>query len=164
MLCAAALMCGILGGSGIAAQAAEGEPVDGSYLTHQDSAVGQAVLKTRGVYLMEGDCSISGAGRGRIYVYASTTANMDVDYVGVVVYVDRYDESDGKWGQYYTWTAEDTDTYYVSTSDTLTVENGYYYRVRADHIAGPDDGVKDTANSATDGIWIGTTPPPDSES
>ncbi len=30
-------------------------------------------------------------------MYASTTANMTVDYVGVNVYVDQYNEETGKW-------------------------------------------------------------------
>lgn len=49
---------------------------------------------------------------------------------------------------------EDENTYYVSTSKTVTVDRGYYYRVHADHIAGPADGEKDLGNSATDGIKI----------
>ena len=112
------------------------------------------MLKMRGVYLMTGDCSISKAGRGRIYAYASTTANTTVDYVGVIVYVDQYNAETGNWEQVTTWTVEDENTYYVSTSKTVTVDRGYYYRVHADHIAGPADGEKDFGNSLTDGIKI----------
>lgn len=154
MLCMAALLCGILLTNNVEVKAADGAPVDGSYLTTQESSVGTAVLRTRGVYLMEGDCSISKAGRGRIYVYASTTANMDVDYVGVIVYVDQYNAEEDRWEQFDCWTAEDENIYYVSTSQTLTVDRGYYYRVHADHIAGPNDGMKDAGTSLTDGILI----------
>jgi hypothetical protein len=42
----------------------------------------------------------------------------------------------------------------VSTSKTVLVERGYFYRVRADHIAGPEDGQKDFGVSATDGIKV----------
>ena len=103
---------------------------------------------------MTGDCSISKAGRGRIYVYASTTANMDVDYVGVIVYVDQYNETTEEWDQIDCWTVEDENTYYVSTSKSITVDRGYYYRTHAEHIAGPNDGMKDAGTSLTDGIYI----------
>ena len=88
-------------------------------------------------------------------MYASTTANMTVDYVGVNVYVDQYNEETGKWEQSHCVdSAEDENTYYVSTSKTVTVDRGYYYRVHADHIAGPADGEKDLGDSLTDGIKI----------
>lgn len=154
MLCMAAIMCGLLFAPKVKVNAADAKAVDGSYLTTQDSAVGEAILTMRGVYLMEGDCSISKAGTGRIYCYASTTANMTVDYVGVLVYVDCYNTSTGEWDQISSWVAEDSDTYYVSTSKTIKVDTGYYYRVRAEHFAGPDDGLKDEGLSLTDGILI----------
>ena len=161
LLFAAALLCSALLTGDMEAQAAKGAFVDGSYLTDQESSVGEAVLKTRGVYLMTGDCSISKAGSTRVYCYASTTANMTVDYVCVIVYVEQYDIESGKWEQIDSWVEEDTDTYYVSTSDTVKVDSGYFYRVRADHIAGPDDGEKDLSGSVTDGIWVGLGPAPD---
>ncbi len=55
-------------------------------------------------------------------------------------------------GRVTAWNAEDENTYYVSTSKTVTVDRGYYYRAHADHIAGPADGEKDLGNSLTDGI------------
>ncbi len=154
VIMALALMCCLVMLTGKSVEASEGEKIDGSYLTEGDSSAGKAVLKMRGVYLMTGDCSISKAGRGRIYAYASTTANMTVDYVGVIVYVDQYDEDEKAWKQVDAWLAEDENTYYVSTSKTVTVDRGYYYRVHADHIAGPADGEKDFGNSLTDGIKI----------
>lgn len=137
-----------------------GIQVDGSYLTIQDSAEATTQkqltsIKARGEYMMDGDCSITKSGRGRIYVYASTTANTVVDYVGTIIYVDRYHEDTGKWGQVDCWQAEDHDTYFVSTSKTLKVERGYYYRVHADHFAGMDANYPyDEATTATDGIYI----------
>ena len=154
VIMALALMCCLVMLTGKSVEASEGEKIDGSYLTEGDSSAGKAVLKMRGVYLMEGDCSISKAGRGRAYVYASTTANMTVDYVGVIVRVEQYDEANESWVQVDAWTADEANTYYVSTSKTVTVERGYYYRVHAEHIAGPVDGEKDTGDSITDGIKI----------
>ena len=41
---------------------------------------------------MTGDCTISKAGLTRVYAYASTTANREVNYIATLVYVERYNE------------------------------------------------------------------------
>ena len=54
--------------------------VDGSYLTMQESASGTTQSEdAKGQYIMVGECSITKAGRNRIYVYAGTTANRTVN-------------------------------------------------------------------------------------
>ena len=83
-------------------QASEEEviQVDGSYLTTQEESIGRSPNSLlRGEHLMDGECSISKAGRNRIYVYAATTANHYVDYVAVDIYVDQYNEETEKWEQ-----------------------------------------------------------------
>ena len=137
--------------------AANNEKIDGSSLTTEESSRGttSSNIMTRGEHLMDGECSITKAGRGRIYVYAATTANHEVDYVSTIIYVDRYNETTKDWGQIDSWQVEDLDTYYVSTNKTITVERGYYYRVHADHVAGMKaQQPYDEATSFTDGIWI----------
>ena len=76
----------------IPAEASETETkkVDGSYLIHEESSTGYSDDRARGVHLMTGDCTISKAGRGKVYAYASTTATHEVDYIATIVYVDRY--------------------------------------------------------------------------
>lgn len=130
--------------------------VDGSLLTKEEYSNGTTNLAAaRGKYMMDGECSITRAGRGRVYVYASTTANHTVDYVSVVIYVERYNEETGHWGTIDCWQVEDRDTYYVHTAKVVQVENGYYYRTRADHVAGmSEDYPYDEATSFTDGIYL----------
>lgn len=131
--------------------------VDGSYLTTEDSSEGftQSDSLLRGVHLMDGNSGISKAGRGRIYAYGATTANHDVDFISVLVFVDQYNEETGDWEQVATWNAEDKDTYYVSTGKTVLVERGYYYRVHCEHYAGNDDEqMYDHNFSFTNGILI----------
>ena len=55
--------------------------VDGSYLTTLDTSTGttNGSIVTRGEHLMDGECSITKSGVGRIYVYAATTADHVVD-------------------------------------------------------------------------------------
>ena len=72
--------------------------VDGSYLTMDESSTGTTNNLTRGAHLMDGECSITSAGFGKIYVYAATTANHEVDYIKVIIYVERYLEDVDAWG------------------------------------------------------------------
>lgn len=130
--------------------------VDGSYLTQDEYSHGSSSNPMlRGKHLMDGDSIIAKTGNGKIYTYGQTTANHDVDYVAVLVYVDRYDESDGLWGQIHARAEDARDTYYVVSTKTLKVDRGYYYRVRCEHIAGNDDERPyDEDASFTNGIWI----------
>lgn len=127
--------------------------VDGSYLTDEDSSSGSTETLTRGAHLMTGECSITNAGIGKIYAYAATTANHEVDRVIVFIYVERYLEDVDAWGHVAAWSEEVDDDYYVAASRTLKVEPGYYYRVRAEHIVFQGDVSEETA-SATNGIFI----------
>ena len=130
--------------------------VDGSRLTYEEYSRGTSSNPMlRGEHLMTGDSIITKTGNGKIYVYGETTANHDVDFVAVLVYVDQYDESDGLWGQIDAWVKDARDTYYVISTKTLKVERGYFYRVHCEHFAGNDDDeIHDSAVSFTDGIWI----------
>lgn len=128
--------------------------VDGSYLTMQESASGTSQNEAaKGQYIMVGECSITKAGRNRIYVYAGTTANRTVNLVSTIVYVDQYMEEYDAWGQIAAWSKDVENDYYVSTSKYITVEPGYYYRVRADHFAGMEYPYE-SSFSFTDGIMI----------
>ena len=132
----------------------EVKKVDGSYLTTEDSSTGYTTNGiTRGKYLMTGDCTISKAGRGRVYAYGSTTANQEVNYIATIVHVDRYLEDVDEWGQVYAWAEDVENDIFLSTAKTVYVEGGYYYRVRTRHIAGDEYPYEETA-SVTNGIWV----------
>ncbi len=159
MLCSVAILCTLFTGVANAQEIdSDIKIVDGSYLTHEDSSTGTSAPKgARGEYLATGDCTISKAGLTRIYAYASTTANQVVNYMQTIVYVEQYDEEADAWGQVYYWYAEDHDDYYMSTDAAVVVEPGYYYRVRAIHIAGDQYPYDETA-SFTDGIFVPPLP------
>ena len=129
--------------------------VDGSYLTMDETSSGSTEDSlTKGKHLMTGDCSITKAGKNKIYVYAATTANHYVDFVSVIIYVERYNTETGKWGQIDAWAEDCKNDFVASTAKTLTVDTGYYYRVRADHFAEKAPDPMEEAISFTDGIWI----------
>lgn len=127
--------------------------VDGSYLTMENSSTGYSSSKTRGLYLMDGSCSITNAGLTRIYAYASTTANQKVNYMATLVYVEQYNEELDEWGQVAYWFEESFNDDYMSTAKSIKVDRGYYYRVHASHIAGDEYPYEETA-SFTDGIFV----------
>ena len=128
--------------------------VDGSYLTNQDSSEStRENVNTRGEHLMDGSCTISKAGIGKIYVYGQTTANHTVDKVSVTVYVDKYNAKTDKWDILEIWDKESKDTYYVSTAKRINVERGTYYRVRSEHVVYVGDEFEETI-CFTDGIMI----------
>lgn len=129
--------------------------VDGSYLTSADSSTGYTPKNNeRGKHLMDGQCSISKTGTKRIYAYGSTTANHTVDAVAVIVYVDRYHESDGKWHQIDAFSKKVENDYYSATSKSIQVERGYYYRVHADHFVRMVEQPAEETFSYTDGILV----------
>lgn len=139
-------------------EASDSEPikVDGSYLTMQDFSEGSTDNSLlRGKHMMTGECSISKAGTNRIYAFGATTANHEVDFLAVIVYVDRYHEDTGEWGQIDAWIVEDANDYFVYTGKTITVDRGYYYRVHADHFVREGDDPMEETFSFTDGIWVG---------
>lgn len=151
------IMAGLLGSSVVCAQASDQEQkrVDGSYLTFQDSSTGTSQDSlTKGKHMMDGECSISKAGNQRIYTYGATTANHEVDYLAVVVYVDRYHEDTGRWGQVDWFMEEDANDFYVYATKSIDVEGGYFYRVHADHFVQEGDDPMEETYSYTDGIWI----------
>lgn len=133
------------------------DKINGSYLTKNDTSTASLSdgISSYGEFIMDGQCSITKSGIGRIYVYAATTANFTVDYLSTVLYVDQYDENNKVWRQIDAWQVEDFDTYYNSTSKMMKVPRGYYYRVHADHVAGNRASYPyDEAASYTDGIFI----------
>ena len=133
----------------------EVKKIDGSYLTLEESSVGYSENNlTRGKHMMDGECSISKAGTNRVYAFGATTANHEVDFMAVVVYVDQYDEASDEWWQVDAWMVEDANDYFVYTGKTITVDRGYYYRVHADHFVQDGDDPMEETFSLTNGIMV----------
>lgn len=156
VLCSMAILCTAASVSAVEVNASESEQkvVDGSVLTMDDTSTGHSTSSvTRGEYLMTGDCTISKAGLTRVYAYASTTANREVDYIATIVYVEQYIEEEDDWGQVAWWMEEKYDDYFHSTAKSVKVDRGHYYRVRANHLAGDQSPYDETA-SVTDGIYL----------
>lgn len=103
------------------------ECVDGSYLTNDDSSEVTVGSTSRGIYLKSGSSNIVRAGTGKIGAGGNTVGQKVVSKITVDVTVERY--MNGKWGYYTSWVETNYNSAYVSTSKTLSVPTGYYYRV-----------------------------------
>ena len=148
LVCVIAFLLSI---SGVNVQASEElTMIDGSYLTHEEESVGEAVLIMRGEDLQTGTSKVSKASSTAINAGGTTTAYHVVDDIGIVVVVERLKKGTSTWSYYRTWDAEKTNASSVSSSKKLTVPSGYYYRVRCTHWANSD-----ASSSFTNGIYIG---------
>lgn len=150
------VFCCIVGVSLTNVKADDSAPksVDGSYLTSADSSTGYTPNDERGQHLMDGQCSITKSGTKRIYTYGATTADHTVDALAVIVYVDKYNEKDGKWHQIDAFSKKVENDYYVATSKSIQVDRGYYYRVHASHIVRMAGSPDEETYSYTDGILV----------
>ena len=140
--------------SDVKASNSELKKVDGSYLTTDEFSKGSSSEKTRGKHMMDGECSISKAGTKRVYCYGATTANHEVDYLAVLVYVDQYQEDLDEWWRIDAWMTEKENDYFVHTGKTITVDQGYYYRVHADHFVPEGNDPMEETFSLTNGILV----------
>lgn len=109
--------------------------------------IGYITVQPRGVYLQSGYSQISKAGDGKIAAGGSTTAQKLVSEVSINVNVQR--KVNGSWEYYTSWTSTKKNAVAVTSSKTLTVPKGYYYRVKCVHYANSD-----VSSSITGGLYI----------
>ena len=148
LIVAMIMVCTLLIGAQQNVQAADGqECVDGSYLTNDDSSEVTVGSMSRGIYLKSGSSNIVRAGTGKIGAGGNTVGQKTVSKITVNVTVERL--LNGKWAYYTSWTETNYNSVYVSSSKTLSVPTGYYYRVCCVHYANSD-----VSGSFTNGIYI----------
>ena len=135
-------------GANMTVQAAdEPECVDGSYLLNDESSESTVGSMSRGIYLKSGSSTVTKAGAGKVAAGGTTLAQKTVSKVSLTVIVERL--VNGKWVSYSSWSVTNYNTSYISSSKTLTVPTGYYYRVCCIHHANSD-----VSDSYTNGIYI----------
>lgn len=80
-------------------------------------------------YVESGISAVSGG----LYLYGYTEADRDVDAVGGVAVVERWEN--GQWKRYYAIGFENYETDCCELSYVLSVDGGYYYRLVITHTA-----------------------------
>lgn len=142
------IMIGLVNYNGVIVKAQDTkEVIDGSYLIENDSSVSSNDYATRGAYLKSGTSTITKAGTGKIGAGGTTVSQTIVSSIGVNVRVERL--VNGSWQIYTSWSSTKYSAALVSSSKTLSVPTGYYYRVHCFHSANSD-----ASSSITNGIWI----------
>ena len=114
---------------------------------NDDSSEATVGSMSRGVYLKSGSSNIVRAGTGKIGAGGNTVGQKTVSKITVIVTVERL--LNGKWAYYTSWKETNYNSVYVSSSKTLSVPTGYYYRVCCTHYANSD-----VSDSFTNGIYI----------
>lgn len=121
--------------------------IDGSYLTTDDSSEVTVESLTRGASLKSGSSSIVESGTGKITAGGTTVGQKVVSSIGITVRVERL--VNGSWQIYTSWSASRNNAASVTSSKTISVPQGYYYRTHCFHSANSD-----SSTSVTNGIWI----------
>ena len=146
MLVAATVLTSVFAGNMEVKAAEQTEDVDVSYLMLENSLIGYAEMKTRGVYLMEGVSVINDAGNSRVGVGGVTNAAKRCT-VTVNTVLER--KVNGSWTRITSFSETNENAIYASVSKYVSVTSGYYYRARSMHYAGSDSSA-----SYTDALWM----------
>lgn len=157
------LALSLLSGSVLAAEGGEpgsgfgpGMTVDGTLLIDGDASYSEGYgIVPYGDYLASGGCSVVRQSDTIAQVEGFTSCYRVCDYVYLGLYLDRL-EDDGSWHTiwYKELTAENTA--YLDYTINVLVKKGYYYRMRAGHIATKGN-IMESNTSSTDGLGFGTT-------
>ena len=128
--------------------------IDGSKLTLGDNAFSPNYgISPHGDYLAEGGCSISRADNDIASVGGYTAAYRTCDELYLGLYVDQLGDN-GTWHTVWHKEVTGNDAYHLTYSINIFVEEGYYYRIRAGHIARFGT-ILESNVSITDGIYFG---------
>ena len=142
------MVCSLFFGATLTAMASDQpECIDGSYLTNEESSKTTVGSKTRGIYLKSGSSTLNKLGTGKISAGGDTVGQITVSKISVGVRVQKL--VNGSWQYYDSWSATNYNSAYVSSSKTMYVPTGYYYRVFRSHSANSD-----VSDSYTNGLYI----------
>lgn len=128
----------VSGGTGEVKAAANEQTISAK----EECELSEGIVQPKGQYLQTGSSSIGEIGKGKIKVSGTTVAQKVVSKIKISVMVERKVGND--WLSYTSWSASDTNSYFITTSKTMVVPRGYYYRVRSVHSANSDVGDSNT--------------------
>ena len=123
------------------------EDIDISYLMTEDAIVGYSQNQTWGVYYSDGYSIINKISSTKIGAGGVTNAAVKCE-VRVTAILERKTSS-GSWARVTSWTQTNENALSAMISKSVTVSNGYYYRVRCSHYAGSD-----SSSSCTNALWM----------
>lgn len=95
----------------------------------------------------------------RVKISATTQAHHICPQISTDIYVDKYDTNTETWSQWRYWEYSTTDSQHLTKNMEIIVPSGYYYSVRGYHTC-IHGNVMETAETMTDGLYVGTTDKP----
>lgn len=130
-----------------------------SLLDDVDTVSDKVSILQRSSHLMYGEISLTKLSPTRASIFGTTQAVHTCPKVHLNLYVDKYNTETGKWSQWRYWEFSADNVDGLTKSLEIIVQSGYYYSVRGYHICIHDD-VMESAETFTDGLYIGITDSP----
>lgn len=109
-----------------------------------------ATPRARGDILNRGYVKLSNLD-GRAGIYGETLCNFALEEVGLELYLEKYNGS--MFTSFGSWDCIEYNTYQALKALTVSVDKGYYYRLRGYHYAA-NDGLYENVITTTDGLPI----------
>ena len=109
-----------------------------------------ATPRARGDILNRGYVKLSNLD-GQAGIYGETLCNHTIDEVGLELYLEKYNGS--IFTSYADWERIETNSYQALEALTVSVDKGYYYRLRGYHYA-IDDDMYESVITTTSGLPI----------
>lgn len=123
-----------------------------TYVMTEDFSSDEWSTDLRGVHLNSGTSVIARAGTNKINISGATTAGHVCDRVVLTLFVERSTSYATGYGTYKTYTYSAEDVYQLGKEiSNITVERGYYYRVKGIHSV-THNGVIETTDTLTNPI------------
>ena len=121
-----------------------------TYTTTETFSSDEWQADQRGTYLYGGVSAIARAGTNKINISGVTNAGQACDKVRLVLYVERSTSYSTGYGTYKTYTFTADNVYQLGKEiSNITVERGYYYRVKGVHSV-TENGVIEATYTLTD--------------
>lgn len=115
--------------------------------------------RVRNGHLNYGSIELIKVSPTRIRIGATTQAHHVCPEIWMDIYLDRYDPDTDAWSQIRYWEYSTTNSQHLTKNMEIIVLSGYYYSIRGYHSC-IHGNVMETAETMTDGLYIGTTDKP----
>ena len=123
-----------------------------TYTTTEDFASDEWSTALRGAYLLSGTSCIARGSGNYINISGATDATQTCDKVRLTLYVERSTSYATGYGTYRSFSYSADNVYQLAKEiSNISVERGYYYRVKAVHSV-TEGSTMETTNSVTNPI------------
>lgn len=137
----------------------ETEKVERSLLNNIDAVSDIEYTRARNGHLNYGSIELIKVSPTRARILATTQAHHVCPEIWLDIYLDRYDAETDTWNQLRYWEYSTTNSQHLTKAMEIVVLSGYYYSIRGYHSCRHGN-VMETAETMTDGLYIGTTDKP----